>query len=354
MAFEDAKAVRDRLKAWLFGQALPLWADVGVDREGGGFFEKIGMDGAPVAAPRRARVATRQVHSFAVAGKMGWNGPWREVVAHGREALVRRYRREDGLFRVLVAADGTVLDDTPAPYEQAFSMLALNSLGEAAMARQAREALYARYGREGGGFYDEVPHAGPLRANPHMHLFETAQAWGWEAMTRDIGEVALTRMIDPATGALPELFDEDWTPLPDADVEPGHQFEWGWLLLRYGAREPALRLIEVGEAHGVADGIAFNALDLSLAPRDRNARLWPQTERIRAAAAALKATGEDRYLAMAASAGRGLERYLGTPVPGLWRDRMNTGGTFVDEPAPASSLYHIVGAISDLDAAIGP
>ena len=29
------------------------------------------------------------------------------------------------------------------------------------------------------------------------------------------------------------------------------------------------------------------------------------------------------------------------PDSGLWRDKMQADGSFVDEPAPASSLYHI-------------
>lgn len=322
-----------QLKAWLFDRALPLWADRGVDRKRGGFFEKIGMDGRPVDAPRRIRVAARQVYSFTVAGRMGWDGPWRETVAHGLEALMR-YRRPDGLFAVLAEADGTVIDAEPAPYEQAFAMLALASAGETALAEQTREAFYARYRRSGGGFDDATP---LLKANPHMHLFEAAQVAGWEAMTREIGEIALTRMIDPTTGALCELFDDDWTPRPEADVEPGHQFEWGWLLLRYGAREAGLRLIDLAEAHGIRNGVAFNAMDRALKPRDVTARLWPQTERIRAAVAAGRPTD---------AAAKGLMRYLDDK--GLWRDRMNADGSFVDEPAPASSLYHVVGAISDL------
>jgi mannose-6-phosphate isomerase len=52
--------------------------------------------------------------------------------------------------------------------------------------------------------------------------------------------------------------------------------------------------------------------------------------------------------------GQALLRYLDTPVAGLWRDRMQLDGSFVDEPAPASSFYHIVCAIAELDRAIGP
>ncbi len=34
---------------------------------------------------------------------------------------------------------------------------------------------------------------------------------------------------------------------------------------------------------------------------------------------------------------------------GLWRDKMMADGTFVEEAAPASSFYHIVCAIYELE-----
>ncbi|PTT76204.1 mannose-6-phosphate isomerase, partial [Pseudomonas sp. HMWF010] len=40
--------------------------------------------------------------------------------------------------------------------------------------------------------------------------------------------------------------------------------------------------------------------------------------------------------------------YLDTPTPGLWRDKLTPEGAFIEEPAPASSLYHIVAAIQEL------
>ena len=44
-----------------------------------------------------------------------------------------------------------------------------------------------------------------------------------------------------------------------------------------------------------------------------------------------------------------LMRYFETPVRGLWRDRLSVAGTFIVEPAPASSFYHIVGAALALE-----
>jgi mannose-6-phosphate isomerase len=53
---------------------------------------------------------------------------------------------------------------------------------------------------------------------------------------------------------------------------------------------------------------------------------------------------------MAASAADALMRYLDTPIPGLWRDRIDAEGRVVDEPAPASSFYHLVAAIAEIGA----
>lgn len=351
------------LKRWLFEAALPLWSEVGRDRTRGGFFETLDGWGEPLEAPRRVRVVNRQIFSFVLAGQMGWDGPWREAVEAGLEVLLCRYLRPDGLFRVLVSPEGEAIDEEPAPYEQAFAMLALcaahqvwSERGYEAMAVRTREALVERYGRPDGGFRGMS--SAPLCANSHMHLFEAAQAWasmgldpGWRRMAEALATLACQRMIDPRTGAMGEAFDEDWRALADTIVEPGHQFEWGWLLLRHGADAPALRLIDVGERLGVDPwrGVAINSLSAELAPHEASARLWPQTERLRAAVAAARVTGEGRYWTIAAKAGASLKRYLQTPTPGLWRDRMETSGRFVEEFAPASSLYHLIGAIRELN-----
>jgi mannose-6-phosphate isomerase len=85
-------------------------------------------------------------------------------------------------------------------------------------------------------------------------------------------------------------------------------------------------------------------------PHDAGARLWPQTERLKAAALAARLTGDARYFGIAAAAADSLMRYLETPIPGLWFDRIDAHGNLVDEPAPASSFYHLVAAIAELGA----
>jgi mannose-6-phosphate isomerase len=362
-----------RLSSWLCDDAYPLWSTRGVDRAGG-FHERLGQDGEPLAEPRRSRVNPRQAYCFAMAPSLGWRGDATALVNQGLDYWFARYRRADGLFRTLVNADGSPRDDRALLYDQAFGLLALNvsAVGEARATRERQalelhELVLKHMKRAGPGFESGVPAALPLQSNPHMHLFEAALAGCevcseshlWKSLADGIVELALGKFIDPASGALREFFDAEWHPAPGIEgriVEPGHQFEWAWLLLRWGgakharARSAALKLIEVGETHGVRNGLAVNSLLDDFSPHDAGARLWPQTERLKAAAIAARLTGEARYFAMAAAAADGLMRYLDTPIAGLWYDRIDANGQRVDEPAPASSFYHLVAAIAEISA----
>jgi mannose-6-phosphate isomerase len=63
-------------------------------------------------------------------------------------------------------------------------------------------------------------------------------------------------------------------------------------------------------------------------------------------------TGERTHWDLSVQAVQGLEKFFAVPVPGLWRDILNPDGSFVEEPAPASSFYHIVCAIAEFDRAV--
>ena len=99
--------MRERLLNWLLNDALPIWWAIGADKTGGGFHEAIDHAGKPVLGERRARVQARQIFTYAVAGELGWSGPWREAVRHGLDYYIGRYRRPDGLFVNALQADGS-------------------------------------------------------------------------------------------------------------------------------------------------------------------------------------------------------------------------------------------------------
>jgi len=255
-----------------------------------------------------------------------------------------------------------VLDTAGAPvdpaaylYEHAFVLLALAALGEAEPAVALRQRLEV-FRHRAGGFREAGDR--PFQANAQMHLFEAALAWeaaggdaGWAALADELAGLALGRFIDPASGALSEFFDADWRPLagPAGLIEPGHQFEWAWLLERWGRARgrpegaaAARRLFEVGRrGFDPLRNVAVDALTDELGVRDAGARLWPQTEHLKAALA----LGDE---AAALQGANGLVAYLDTPARGVWRERMRADGSFVEEPSPATSFYHLYLAVREL------
>ncbi len=371
------ETARVRLVHWLVADAYPIWSRNGVDPRNGGFVEALDSKGAALTQPRRARVHPRQAYAFAQARGFGWCGDAAGLVGRGMDYFTRCYRRSDGLFRTLADADGAVLDDRALLYDQAFALLgyaaaaaALDARGEfEERALELRHAIEMHLSAEDGAFYSDEQRSGHRESNPHMHLLEAYLAWaetgrdsGWAAGAKGLAELALSRLIGRDGGAIGESYLATWHAAPGMAgrrIEPGHQFEWAWLLLRCERRHPsptlrgaALRLIGLGERFGVHHGGVINALFDDFTIQDARARLWPQCERLKAALLALAVAGEPQYRSIAEAAAQSLFPYLNTTLPGLWFDVRLPNGEFADSPSPASSFYHLVGAIAALDDAL--
>lgn len=356
---------------WLLDIAAPLWSTEG-RLEKGLFAERLTRAGTADDAPRRLFVQARHTYSFCEMGRLGWTGDWRRLANGTVDYLLAHGRRADGLFIHVFTPDGAVLDARADLYDQAFMLFCL---GHAARALgrpellEAAEALVAvlekDHAHPAGGFVErDMPR--PFRhQNPHMHFFEAFSALyavsgqePWKARAEAMARLCRDRFIDGASGALVEYFNEDLTPAPGLEgtiVEPGHCFEWAWLfegLVPWGWPGAGVsdRLTAFGRAHGIdlARGVAINEVTTAGAVVKATARLWPQTERLKAALARLRRLGTADEAEEARRAYAGLKLYLDMPVPGTWQDVSNPDGTFVDMPAPGSSLYHITCALAEL------
>ncbi|ESQ73916.1 AGE family epimerase/isomerase [Asticcacaulis sp. AC402] len=367
------------LRQWLFDKALPIWWEVGGDREKGGFFEKINLDGTPCDVDRRTRVAARQVYSYALARTMGYAGETDGPIDQGLAWLSGPARNaETGYLYAVLKPDGEVVKGEFDFYDHAFAMLAYASAFAVrkdpaleSAANAIRDAIVRDYSHPVRGFEESNPRTLPLKTNPHMHMFEACLAWieaggddTWRKVAAMIADLCLDRFLHPENGSLREYFDGDWNPLEGEMgriIEPGHQFEWGWLLLRWTKMtgdpkyaKAAQRLIKIAQDYGtdpIRNATIFELWD-DFSVRDNKSRLWAQTERMKAyvklADAATTQAEREAAIAGAVSGAEGLQLYFNTEIEGLYSDRMRPDGTFETEPAPASTLYHIICAIDEL------
>lgn len=356
-------------KRWFLNSAVPLWLERGVDWKGCGYHEHLSLDTLTCTAPfKRLRVTTRQIYVFAAATRMGV-GDGRAALAHGLDFLLDKTRHPEGGFASRLDLAGRIVDPTRDLYDLAFCLFALAhaySIGPDARLRdEARELatfIITQMSHPKGGFVEALPTTAGRRQNPHMHLLEATLEWRRlddAAIFRDLADELIVlfeeRFFSPEHSALIEYFDDALVPAAGRAgrvTEPGHHFEWIWLLDRYQSSNPRIaeashRLYQFAIRHGldVETGRLFGEVLTDGAIGMHETRLWPHTEWLKAE---LILPYGDRT-ARVSKAWRGLRSFLACPVDGLWYERwLPHEAIFAHEPAPASSLYHLTLAIECL------
>jgi mannose/cellobiose epimerase-like protein (N-acyl-D-glucosamine 2-epimerase family) len=345
---------------WLRRQALPLWSGAGHD--GGGFVERLAPDGTPQAAvPRRVMVQARQIHVFATAARRGWFPGGADLALRAGETMVARYWQAGGQpgWAFSCMRDGTVADDRRDLYAHAFVLLALAGLirlgaapGTVALVHHTLAFLDQALAHPAGGYAEAWPGAVlPRRQNPHMHLLESLLALQETGACGDLGprigamiDLFDTRFLPAGEDVLTEDYDADWTPLnPARAFEPGHHFEWVWLLGRAAAltgiavEDRVARLMRSGVRGIDAEGRVVDRAGPD-GPIATSRRLWPAME----AAKVLTGTAREQVLDAAWQA------FFGLAHPGGWIDHVDPNGVALVAYMPASSLYHICTALDHL------
>lgn len=375
MTIPTLRSVTSTLDNWLQKAALPLWATNGFDERHGRFEERLDLEGRPVLdVPLRVMVQARQIHVYSMASERGWYPGARERVERAFEAFQREYHRRDGRDGWIFSQtrEGVVADATRDLYGHAFVLLAVASYVRATGRRSALAladetlAFLDRDMKAPAGGYDEAlpPGRGPRRQNPHMHLFEALLAL-WEASAdgryRDRAEELLelfrARFFLRTRGVVLEYFDDCLLPVAGSAgkiVEPGHLYEWCWLLRAHERTTRSTEntstidaLYDYADLYGRDhDGLIVDELSLDGSVATPSRRLWPMTEAIRCNVAEAAAGRPEAAAKAATLAARMSERFL-TPQGG-WTDRLDRAGTPIDRWMPASSLYHVVGAVDAL------
>lgn len=369
---QDLPAIEAR--AWLCDHALPLWIERGVDRQYGGFEEALSLSGERLhGLTKRIRVQARQIYVMSHAALLGWSAQALSTAQYGFDFLTKFGWHAQGGWVHHLAPDGAIRDSKRDTYDHAFILMALSWFYRASGDGRALDWIERTLafmdkalGEEDGSFRESVPAALPRRQNPHMHFFEAMLALYDATGERDFLERArriyglLDRhFFDANHGVLREYFSEGWSIVPGGEgaiIEPGHHCEWVWLLDRFErlSAEPTgvLRrgLVQFALKHGrdprtgfFVDEVAPDGMVLK-----SSMRCWPQTEGLKAMLVLFE-RGEPWAKAEAVALARGLlDRYLAVSPRGLWQDQFDRTGGALATNVPASTLYHVFLAFTEL------
>jgi mannose-6-phosphate isomerase len=343
---------------------LPLWRGPGFDTALRLPHEALGADDLrPLPTGRhRAMACARQLFVFAQAGDAAHADQLFESLRHTFHDA-----RHGGWF-FSVDTDGAPLDTTKDLYTHAFVVFACAEYFARSGNRDALDLVHhtsglidARFAAADGLFNAALDAdfatvtAAPVQ-NPLMHLTE---AWlaaraasgdtAFDTPLRRLATAIERTFVHAPTGCIAEL------PLGAAGnrLEPGHQFEWFWLvrqagtLLDHTALDAALtRAFDFAQRLGVdpVTGGVCAALDETGRVQDPIQRIWAQTEYLRALATRADSAAQATLPTQIA---RFRERFLHARG---WHECKSAAGDVTRADMPSTTPYHLATAYAALPA----
>ena len=343
---------------------LPLWRGPGFNAGMQLPYEAMDSQHQPLPVTRyRAMACARQLFVFSQAG----DAAHADVLFHS----LRHYfhdTRKGGWFYSVDAA-GEPLDTTKDLYTHAFLVFACAEYFTRSGNQEALDVMYdtsalitERFAHAHDGLLnaaldvDFSTVTGTPLQNPLMHLTEawlaardaTQDAAFGDALTHLV-EVVARHFVHGPTSCIAEL------PLGSDDnrLEPGHQFEWFYLVRRAsgllgtsGLDEALTRAFDFAQKHGVdpATGGVLAALDETGAVKDSAQRIWAQTEYLRALATH---DSEAARSAMPLQIERFRDRFLRAHG---WVESMSASGEVTRAEMPSTTPYHLATAFASLPA----
>lgn len=318
-------------------------------------YEALDQQGQPLPVTRyRAMACARQLYVFS----QQINDPRHPGAKQRAQALFASLNRhfydpQDGGWFYSVDSQGAPLDTHKDLYTHAFIIFAcahyLKVSADSAVQHTLEQALATVQQRFAlGDLYQaaltrdwQATDQGFLQ-NPLMHLTEAFLAVlearpdpATQAALTALCEAMLKHFVEPKQGLLmekPTTFCENW-------FEPGHQFEWLYLLkssplLRDSLLANALsQAVAFSQAQGLAaSGAVQAALSAQGQLLDANQRIWAQAEYLRA----LCLEGNDQAL---------LDAMTGFKTRHLhangWNESLDGTGAVNRADLPATTAYHL-------------
>ncbi|WP_191600729.1 AGE family epimerase/isomerase [Marinomonas algicola] len=357
--------IKKNCQNFVFNGLLHQWNKNGFHSTQGYSFESL-TSTWEINPVGRTRLLTqcRQLYTFSHASLVDNNPGWKARLAPLFSFITQNYFKSD---RWIFSLDDklTPLDEKSDAYALAFVLLSFSYYYQATRDEKALELiesthlfLQEKMRSNKGGYYESFPidSLSIRRQNPHMHLLEgyiaayhATESEPYKLALIELLSLAKTHFFDAETKSLREFFNSDWSYNLNTGhiIEPGHHFEWVWLL------HQSYKIDADPEYLIMADALWEKATRYGLDPKggvynqihaktnqvlDKEKRIWPLTEYLKALCAHLE-DGPNKVEQIKNAISFIFTHYLHRD--GHWNEFLDADNKPKDHPLPGTSSYHI-------------
>lgn len=350
---------------FLFEQLLENWYQNGIDKKQGFSYESLNHDLSRNRVGRiRLLTQCRQLYTFSHAATIKDKQHWQAMLKPLFEFIVDYYY-QNGRWIFSLDDELNALDNQSDTYALAFVLLSFSHYYQTTKDSRALSYIMETHNflinymqAETGGFYETYPtnNTKIRRQNPHMHLlegyiaaYEATKEQDYKAVIHSLLELATSRFYDQKNKTLIEFFHHDWTVHNEKghQIEPGHHFEWVWLLHKAHKIEAKPEYLELAHhlwstavKYGLSEkgGIYNQISNLDYQALDKEKRIWPITEYLKAIT--VLPIGKEEKQHRIETALIFIKEYYFLDE-GRWNEYLTEDNQAKDYPLPGTSNYHI-------------
>jgi mannobiose 2-epimerase len=377
--------LQQKVEAELLTGILPFWLKYAIDNVYGGFRGRIANDLAvDPRADKGLILNARILWTFSKAFSVYRDPEYLAAARRAYEYLDRFFRDpEFGGVYWMVDCLGRPADTKKRIYGQAFTVYALaeyyhvtgisEALGKALRLVERIES--SGHDARNGGYFETYERDWTLAAdqrlsevdmdekksmNTHLHLLESYanllrfhEDATVRLRLRELIDIFLDHIIDPANHHFILFFDEEWRPR-SGKISFGHDIEGSWLLVEAAeilgdagllerVREVAVKMAQAVYEQGLNSdgGLLYEADATGIIDSDKH--WWPQAEAVVGFLNAYRLSGQGHFLDAAERSWAFIEKFIIDHKYGEWFwlvSKSGVPGAGLDKVGPWKCPYH--------------